>query len=41
MFSSWDKAPAIYKEHNHWTSYNSNFVAGEQHEPKPMEFNLK
>ena len=41
MFSSWDKAPEIYKEHNHWTSYNDDFIAGTQHPPKPMEFNLK
>ncbi len=41
MFSSWDKAPEIYKEHNHWTNYNNDFVSGSQHPPKPMEFDLK
>ena len=40
MFSSWDKAPEIYKDHGHWSSYNPDFIAGSQHPPKPMEFNL-
>lgn len=41
MFSSWDKAPAIYKEHKHWTSYEPTLIGGGPYEPKPMEFNLK
>jgi len=41
MFSSWDKIPKVYEKHEHWSNYNSDFIAGTQHEPKPMEFNLK
>lgn len=40
MFSSWDYVPKVYEKHEHWTSYNDDFIAGTQHEPKPMEFNL-
>ncbi len=41
MFSSWDKIPKVYEKHEHWSNYNPDFIAGTQHEPKPMEFNLK
>ena len=40
MFSSWDKAPEIYKDHGHWSNYNPDFIAGTQKAPQPMEFNL-
>ena len=41
MFSSWDYIPKVYEKHEHWGNYNNDFVSGKQHEPKPMEFDIK
>ena len=41
MFSSWDYVPKVYEKHEHWGNYNNDFIAGKQHEPKPMEFDIK
>ena len=41
MFSSWDYVPKVYEKHEHWGNYNNDFVSGKQHEPKPMEFDIK
>ena len=36
MFSAWDKIPAMYDKHRHWTTYDMT----DNLEPQPMEFNL-
>ena len=36
MFSAWDKIPAMYDKHRHWTTYDME----NNLEPQPMEFNL-
>ena len=40
MFSSWEYVPKIYEKHEHWSNYVIDGFPGENHEPKPMEFNL-
>ena len=40
MFSSWEKIPSIYREHEHWSNNMITIPGGTNYEPKPMKFDL-
>jgi|TARA_X000000950_G_scaffold278407_1_gene369276 hypothetical protein len=40
MFSSWDKIPSVYKEHEHWSNNMITDPGGPNYEPQPMDFRL-
>ena len=40
MFSSWDKIPSVYKEHEHWSNSMITDPGGPNYEPQAMDFKL-